>query len=93
MIPTWPPGCRRLTPGEGYLETLIQDHVGVIHGKIIRFTENRLVTATGEELNFDIIAYATGLAISYIPHIGIMGERERRCRRNGLRRQTPICVL
>lgn len=75
LIPTWSPGCRRLTPGEGYLETLIQDHVKVIHDEIVRFTETGLVTASGEELEFDIIACATGFAISYVPHFRITGTK------------------
>lgn len=24
LIPGWPPGCRRITPGDGYLEALVQ---------------------------------------------------------------------
>lgn len=24
LIPSWPPGCRRITPGDGYLEALVQ---------------------------------------------------------------------
>jgi hypothetical protein len=24
LIPCWPPGCRRITPGDGYLEALVQ---------------------------------------------------------------------
>ncbi len=24
LIPTWPPGCRRITPGDGYLQALVQ---------------------------------------------------------------------
>jgi hypothetical protein len=27
LIPTFPVGCRRQTPGPGYLEALVQDHV------------------------------------------------------------------
>lgn len=23
LIPSWPPGCRRITPGDGYLEALV----------------------------------------------------------------------
>lgn len=74
MIPDWSPGCRRLTPGEGYLETLAKDHVKVIHDEIVRFTENGIVTATGEELDFDIIACATGFKIAYTPHFTISGR-------------------
>ncbi|EXJ74764.1 uncharacterized protein A1O5_01459 [Cladophialophora psammophila CBS 110553] len=73
FIPQWSPGCRRLTPGEGYLETLILDHVRVIHDEIARFTETGLVTAAGEELDFDIIACATGFDIAYTPHFKITG--------------------
>lgn len=25
LIPSWPPGCRRITPGDGYLEALVQE--------------------------------------------------------------------
>lgn len=73
FIPEWSPGCRRLTPGEGYLETLVLDHVRVIHEEIARFTETGLVTASGEELPFDIIACATGFDIAYVPHFKITG--------------------
>ncbi|KIX92951.1 uncharacterized protein Z520_11427 [Fonsecaea multimorphosa CBS 102226] len=73
FIPQWSPGCRRLTPGEGYLETLILDHVKVIHDEIARFTETGLVTAAGEALDFDIIACATGFDIAYTPHFKITG--------------------
>lgn len=24
LIPSWPPGCRRITPGDGYLEALVK---------------------------------------------------------------------
>jgi hypothetical protein len=24
LVPSWPPGCRRITPGDGYLEALVQ---------------------------------------------------------------------
>ncbi|KAJ9613307.1 hypothetical protein H2200_003249 [Cladophialophora chaetospira] len=73
FIPQWSPGCRRLTPGEGYLETLILDHVNVVHDEIVRFTETGLVTASGNELEFDIIACATGFKIAYTPHFKITG--------------------
>ncbi|KIW82108.1 hypothetical protein Z517_05135 [Fonsecaea pedrosoi CBS 271.37] len=73
FIPQWSPGCRRLTPGEGYLETLVQDHVRVVHDEIVRFTETGLVTASGEQLDFDLIACATGFDIAYTPHFRITG--------------------
>lgn len=74
MIPDWSPGCRRLTPGEGYLETLVQEHVTVVHDEIVRFTEGGLVTAAGDEFDLDIIACATGFDIAYTPHFKISGR-------------------
>ncbi|KIW63896.1 hypothetical protein PV04_08864 [Phialophora macrospora] len=73
FIPEWSPGCRRLTPGEGYLETLILEHVSVVHDEIVRFTETGLVTASGQEFEFDIVACATGFNIAYTPHFRITG--------------------
>jgi cation diffusion facilitator CzcD-associated flavoprotein CzcO len=73
FIPEWSPGCRRLTPGEGYLETLTLEHVNVVHDEIVRFTETGLVTASGQEFEFDIVACATGFNIAYTPHFRITG--------------------
>jgi cation diffusion facilitator CzcD-associated flavoprotein CzcO len=74
FIPQWSPGCRRLTPGEGYLETIgSQPHVKVIHGSIKRFTTSGLETDAGETHDFDLIACATGFEVSYVPHFRITG--------------------
>lgn len=29
LIPSWPPGCRRITPGDGYLEALVSESESV----------------------------------------------------------------
>ncbi|EXM21472.1 hypothetical protein RAB80_010040 [Fusarium oxysporum f. sp. vasinfectum] len=73
LIPSWPPGCRRITPGNHYLESLVQDHVKVIFEGVSRFTATGLVTSEGKEFDFDLIACATGFDISYTPHFKITG--------------------
>ncbi|KAF6228775.1 hypothetical protein HO173_011622 [Letharia columbiana] len=73
FIPKWSPGCRRMTPGEGYLEALTKDHVSVISDEIVRFTENGLVTADGKDFEFDIIACATGFNVAFAPHFKMVG--------------------
>jgi hypothetical protein len=73
FIPKWSPGCRRLTPGEGYLEALKEDHVKIVHDELVRFTEQGIVTADGTEHKFDIVACATGFDIAYVPHFKITG--------------------
>ncbi|KAH6699806.1 cyclohexanone monooxygenase [Leptodontidium sp. MPI-SDFR-AT-0119] len=74
MIPNWSPGCRRLTPGEGYLESLILPHVETIHDEIVKITPKGIMTATGREVEIDIIACATGFHVSYTPHFKIQGR-------------------
>ncbi|KAF5720947.1 sterigmatocystin biosynthesis monooxygenase stcW [Fusarium mundagurra] len=73
LIPSWPPGCRRITPGNHYLESLVQDHVKVVFEGVSKFTPTGLVTSEGKEFDFDLIACATGFDISYTPHFQITG--------------------
>lgn len=40
LVPHFPPHCRRLTPGPGYLESLIKDNVTLIQTPIERFYED-----------------------------------------------------
>ncbi|KAF5624805.1 sterigmatocystin biosynthesis monooxygenase stcW [Fusarium tjaetaba] len=73
LIPSWPPGCRRITPGNDYLESLVQNHVKVVFEGVARFTPTGLVSSDGKEFDFDLIACATGFDISYTPHFKITG--------------------
>ncbi|KAK5092888.1 hypothetical protein LTR24_004802 [Lithohypha guttulata] len=52
LIPSWPPGCRRITPGDGYLEALVQPNVTTVHEEIQRHDVDILVCATGFNLAF-----------------------------------------
>lgn len=40
LKPRFVPGCRRLTPGPGYLEALTQDNVSFVKTPIAKVTEN-----------------------------------------------------
>lgn len=40
LLPSFIPGCRRLTPGPGYLEALVQPNVNFISKPITRVSEN-----------------------------------------------------
>jgi cation diffusion facilitator CzcD-associated flavoprotein CzcO len=73
LIPSWSPGCRRLTPGEGYLETLRKDNVDVIWGEIAQITEKGLITAAGHEVEVDVLICATGFSVQYLPHFKLTG--------------------
>ncbi|KAL9638316.1 MAG: hypothetical protein Q9164_001621 [Protoblastenia rupestris] len=68
FIPSFSPGCRRNTPGDGFLEALTQNHVQCVSEEILNFTETGLVTADGKHQNFDIIVCATGFDVAFAPH-------------------------
>jgi len=74
FIPEWSPGCRRLTPGEGYLEALCRDNVTPVHEEIIKVTPQGILTADGAEHEVDILACATGFHVQYLPHFRIVGQ-------------------
>ncbi|KAK5731130.1 hypothetical protein LTR15_001068 [Elasticomyces elasticus] len=73
IIPTWSPGCRRLTPGEGYLEALIQKNVSCVFDGIESVNATGLKTGTGQQIDVDILACATGFDVQYLPHFRITG--------------------
>lgn len=40
LKPDFSPGCRRLTPGPGFLEALVKDNVHISNSRILRVTED-----------------------------------------------------
>ncbi|KAL1986794.1 hypothetical protein VTN96DRAFT_5659 [Rasamsonia emersonii] len=67
MIPEFRPGCRRLTPGDGYLEAFHQPNARMCWEPIERITATGIRTADGAEEGFDLIVCATGFDTSFIP--------------------------
>ena len=70
LIPSFHPGCRCLTPCEGYLEALQQKNArfcmsGIDTEKVIRTSEG--------EVEFDLIVCATGFDNSSIPPYKLVG--------------------
>ncbi|KAJ9615416.1 hypothetical protein H2200_001491 [Cladophialophora chaetospira] len=72
LIPGWGPGCRRLTPGIGYLEALTKPNVELVFGGIESIDENGLVCA-GKQYSVDAIVCATGFDTSFRPRFSING--------------------
>jgi len=73
FIPEWSPGCRRLTPGEGYLEALILPNVNCVFEGISKIVPNGIQTVDGTIHEVDILACATGFHVQYLPHYKITG--------------------
>lgn len=54
LIPDWELGCRRVTPGAGYLESFLQPNVHLTQSPIQKITENSIITADGQETPVDV---------------------------------------
>ncbi|KAK5552811.1 hypothetical protein LTR46_009227 [Exophiala xenobiotica] len=74
LIPDWTLGCRRLTPGEGYLESFLLPSVTLEKSSIERITPTGIRTQGGQEYNFDVIICATGFDVSHVPHYPVTGR-------------------
>lgn len=67
-------GCRRPTPGNGYLEALCKDNVDVVATNIEHFTPKGIKTSDGVEHEFDVIVCATGFDVSWRPQYPTIGR-------------------
>ncbi|CZR42542.1 monooxygenase family protein [Fusarium proliferatum ET1] len=74
IIPKFAPGCRRLTPGPGYLNALQQENVTFISQKIEEITERGIKVASGEEVQLDVLVCATGYDVEAPPTFEILGR-------------------
>ncbi|KAL8742626.1 MAG: hypothetical protein Q9190_004920 [Brigantiaea leucoxantha] len=73
LVPSFPPLCRRLTPGPGYLESLTEPNVEVIPSRISEVNETGIVTEDGLHRPVDAIVCATGFDTSFRNRFPIYG--------------------
>lgn len=89
LIPAYKAGCRRLTPGTGYLETLLLPHVEIMQSSIERITEDGVILnvtrdisngvkigdhPVRREIKVDAIICATGFDVSFQPYWKMVGS-------------------
>jgi cation diffusion facilitator CzcD-associated flavoprotein CzcO len=74
LIPTFPVGCRRLTPGPGYLESLTKENVRVVTDNIVKIVPTGLEISTGEIIDVDVLICATGFDLSFRPRFPLIGR-------------------
>ncbi|KAH0835158.1 hypothetical protein AYO21_10319 [Fonsecaea monophora] len=67
-------GCRRPTPGTGYLEALTAPNVTVEYDSIGEVVENGIRLKNGTVLEFDAVICATGFETSWRPRFPIIGR-------------------
>ena len=75
FIPSFPIGCRRLTPGPGYLESLAKENVHVVTDNIARIISTGIEITTGEVIEVDSLVCATGFDLSFRPRFPIIGRK------------------
>jgi cation diffusion facilitator CzcD-associated flavoprotein CzcO len=75
VVPGFPVGCRRITPGIGYLESFTKPNVQiVIDATIEKADEDGLLLSNGEHIQLDAIVCATGFDVSFTPRFPIIGR-------------------
>ncbi|EZF22559.1 hypothetical protein H112_04614 [Trichophyton rubrum D6] len=74
IIPTnFNVGCRRATPGNGYLEALVGEKTTCYTEAIKQITEKGFLDPDGKEVEVDVIICATGFDTSFRPRFPIIG--------------------
>lgn len=74
LVPSFGVGCRRLTPGPGYLEALVEDNVEFVSDRIGSIRPEGIVLENGRTIDVDVLVCATGFNTSFRPPFPIEGK-------------------
>jgi len=74
LTPGFAVGCRRLIPGPGYLEALVQDNVTFYADELAAVNANGIELKNGKQIDLDVIIYATGFNIAGVPSFEVTGQ-------------------
>ncbi|KAJ6023943.1 hypothetical protein N7540_004740, partial [Penicillium herquei] len=74
LIPQWSVGCRRITPGVGYLESLGAENVNVVYGNIDAVTPLGCISGD-REYPVDVLICATGFDTTFRPRFPVIGPK------------------
>jgi cation diffusion facilitator CzcD-associated flavoprotein CzcO len=74
LLPSFPVGCRRQTPGPGFLEAITQENVEMRWDDVQSVNEKGIVTRSGEVQVYDVIVCATGFDTSFKPSFPVIGR-------------------
>ncbi|KAI0835701.1 flavin-binding monooxygenase [Hypoxylon sp. FL0890] len=77
LIPSFGIGCRRATPGPGYLEALVEDNVDFITDPIETVTPTGVTLESGRSIPLDALVCATGFKTSSAPPFPVYGRDDQ----------------
>ena len=80
ILPGFSVGCRRLTPGPGYLEALVEDNVDFIDTPIQQVHPAGIELKDGRIIELDALICATGFSASAPPPFPVVGSEGRTLR-------------
>jgi cation diffusion facilitator CzcD-associated flavoprotein CzcO len=80
IVPDFPPHCRRLTPGPGYLEAITKPNVSFIQTPISHFTDDGIVTQDGVHRPVDAVICSTGANVDFSPPFPVVAGDYDLCR-------------
>ncbi|KAI9665674.1 MAG: hypothetical protein M1821_003608 [Bathelium mastoideum] len=93
LLPSFAPGCRRLTPGPGFLEALCQDNVDFVSRPISRIESTGVRTSDGELHEIDVLVCATGFHVSAPPPFPVVGLKGRTIKQHWSKRASTYLSL
>lgn len=67
-------GCRRITPGDPYMEAIQKENVDVHFTPVESCSEKGVIGGDGVEREVDTIVCATGFDVSYCPRFPVIGK-------------------
>ncbi|KAJ9612026.1 hypothetical protein H2200_003621 [Cladophialophora chaetospira] len=67
-------GCRRITPGDPYIEAVQKPNVDVHFTEVVKIDETGVIGKDGVHREVDTIVCATGFDVSYRPRFPIVGQ-------------------
>ncbi|KAI0017643.1 hypothetical protein F4780DRAFT_782145 [Xylariomycetidae sp. FL0641] len=92
LIPSYPLGCRRITPAPGYLQALRAPNVEIITEGIAGIVPEGIQLDSGQIIELDTIICATGFDTSFVPRFPLVG-RDGVNVQDRMRQETPRSYL
>ncbi|RSL57412.1 hypothetical protein CEP51_014246 [Fusarium floridanum] len=74
LIPEFPYGCRRVSPGVNFMKAVRNPNVSCHFTPATRITENSVIGEDGTEVKCDTIIFATGFDTTFRPHYKLVGQ-------------------
>jgi cyclohexanone monooxygenase len=73
LVPEWSVGCRRITPGTNYLESLSDPNIKVVFGQVTQVTETGVICDNSAgEYPLDVLICATGFDTTFKPRFPLV---------------------